>query len=291
MTDTLDDILPPADDESEAPAVDPPELLRGVPIDQYHQRPEISLSQLKDIGRSPLHFWWRHLSGQAHKPDSDAMRLGRAIHCWALEPDLIDRCYGERLDGRTKAGRAQREAVESGEETRELLSPAQWEAARGTARALAEHPGAATLLSGEGLVEASIIWTDPETGVRCRCRPDWWRDRALPADLKCVQDASRDGFRRAVRQYGWHAQAAFYSDGIEALTGEAPAAFVFAAVETSPPHAVGLWQLPQALGDTHDDRDPTVEEGRALYRGWLDKYARCLAAGEWPGYGEIIQTL
>lgn len=89
----------------------------------------------------------------------------------------------------------------------------------------------------EGKAELSVYWTDPVTGVLCRCRPDFWR-----------------GY---------------------------PKHFAFIAVEKKPPYAVGVYVL-----DSEG-----VEIGRAQYQHDLRVYAECVRTGEWPGYGDKIQTI
>ena len=89
----------------------------------------------------------------------------------------------------------------------------------------------------EGKAELSVYWTDPVTGVLCRCRPDFWR-----------------GY---------------------------PKHFAFIAVEKKPPYAVGVYVL-----DSEG-----VEIGRAQYQHDLRVYAECVRSGEWPGYGDKIQTI
>lgn len=89
----------------------------------------------------------------------------------------------------------------------------------------------------EGTAELSVYWTDPVTGVLCRCRPDFWR-----------------GY---------------------------PKHFAFIAVEKKPPYAVGVYVL-----DSEG-----VDIGRAQYQHDLRIYAECVRTGEWPGYGDKIQTI
>ena len=97
-------------------------------------------------------------------------------------------------------------------------------------------------------------------------------------DRTCV-DASSGGFSRSIANFGYEIQAAFYVDGIRAVTGmELP--FLFVAVEKEAPHAVAVYRA-----------DPEViEVGRKKYRAALQLLKWCQESGSWPAYqpgGEI----
>lgn len=163
-----------------------------------------------------------------------------------------------------------------------VLSPEVWDQLHAMRDAVHNHPAAHALLTSvPGEAEKSVYWIDPTTGVLCRCRPDWWRDDWIIPDLKTTDDASPEGFAKSIANWRYDVQAAFYMDGIEQATGKRPKSFVFIAVEKKPPYGVGVYVL---------DSD-SLELGRAQYQHDLRIYAECLRTGEWPGYGDKIQTI
>lgn len=163
-----------------------------------------------------------------------------------------------------------------------VLSPEGWEQLHGMASAVHNHPAAGALLTSvPGAAEKSVYWIDPTTGVLCRCRPDWWRDDNLIVDLKTTEDASPEGFAKSIANWRYDVQAAYYLDGIQQATGKRPKAFVFIAVEKKPPFAVGVYVLD----------GETLEIGRAQYQQDLRAFSECERSGEWPGYGDKIQTI
>lgn len=163
-----------------------------------------------------------------------------------------------------------------------ILSPEQWDQLHAMANAVHSHPAAGALLTGcPGEAEKSVYWNDATTGVLCRCRPDWWRDDNVIVDLKTTEDASPEGFAKSMANYRYDVQAAYYLDGIQKATRKRPKAFVFIAVEKKPPYGVGVYVL---------DSD-SLELGRAQYQHDLRIYAECVRTGEWPGYGDKIQTI
>lgn len=163
---------------------------------------------------------------------------------------------------------------------RQILNQQQWDAVHMAANAIKNHPAASKLI-GAGKAEQSVYWNDPVTGELCRCRPDWWRDDNIVVDLKTTENASKEGFAKSIANFRYDVQAAFYLDGIEKATGKRPRGFVFVAIEKKPPFAVGVYVL---------DAE-TLDVARAVYQKDLESYAACQKTGEWPGYGDKIQTI
>lgn len=170
-----------------------------------------------------------------------------------------------------------------------VLSVETYEQLLGMAHSIASHPAANALLTGEGVAEASVYWTDEATGELCRCRPDYWRRDGVLVDLKSTIDASPEGFAKSIANYRYHVQAPWYLEGAQAahdaghgLEGYArPRAFAFVAVEKSHPFAVGVYVL-----------DPdSLEIGAKLMRENLDTLAECKRTGVWPGYGDTLQQI
>jgi len=137
------------------------------------------------------------------------------------------------------------------------------------------------------LTEALRSVRDPQTGVLCRCRPDYWRHDGIIVDLKTARDASRDGFSKSIDGWRYDVQAAYYIDGIAraraagGIDMPAPRAFVFIAAEKAAPYGVAVYNIDAQ----------SIAIGRREYREDLDIYAECSATGEWPGYGDKIQSI
>lgn len=170
-----------------------------------------------------------------------------------------------------------------------VLSVDTYEQLLGMRDAIMAHPMAGKLLSGEGVAEASVYWTDPSTGELCRCRPDFWRKDGVVVDLKSTEDASPDGFAKSLVNYRYHVQAPWYLGGMAAAHAAghfpegfaAPRAFVFIAVEKRAPYAVACYAL---------DAE-SLEIGTRLMRADLDTLAECRRTDIWPGYGDTLQQL
>ena len=159
------------------------------------------------------------------------------------------------------------------------------------AEAVRAHPYASWLFDRDmpALHEASIFWTDAETGEQCRCRPDRWRADGIFVDLKTTEDASPEAFGKSVQKWRYHVQAPWYLDGGKIAHDAGhfpdgfaePRAFIFVVVEKEFPHAVACYML---------DSDSN-ELGRSEYRADLNKLAECNRSGKWPSFGDHLQPV
>jgi len=260
-------------------------LHRDMPAADYHATDALGATGLKLLRRSPAHFYGAMIDPQRPRPEpSAAMRNGTLVHCALFEPDALASRYAVRpagIDGRTTAGKALlADLAASG---REVVDTDAMGAALRQAAAVRQLPEVAALLA-DGYAEASAFWVDGETGTTCKCRPDWVApagDGVVLIDGKTAQDASPDGFGRAIWTWGYHLQAAWYADGFEAATGLRVHGFVFAAVESAWPHAAAAYML----------GDDVIEKSRAENRRLLNLYAECRRTGIWPGYPAGVQQI
>lgn len=250
------------------------EIIDGMSDVEYHQLPSLSSSGAKLLLQEggPA----KYLHRLTHPPEpTAAFDLGHVVHGLVLgvgaEPvEVMADSF------RTKA--VSEQAAKIRETGGIPLLTKDFQRCRDMADAVFNHPIAARLLN-KGTPEQSITWTDEETGLDLRCRPDWLRF-GVCVDLKTAADASPHGFASAAAKYGYDLQSEFYRDGIGQATGD-EVAFCFVVVEKEPPHMVGVYEL---------DYDAT-RIGYEKYRAAVHLAARCLETGAWPAYGDDIQTI
>jgi exodeoxyribonuclease VIII len=239
---------------------------------EYHADPAVSASHLHAVAASPYHYWARYLNPQ--RPPSvqtAAMKLGSLVHCAVLESDELAKRYAVCLPRNTRAGKEM--AAEMEASGIEAVTATDMEQAMAMADAVRSHQAAAALLR-DGKAEQSFWWDDIPTGLRCKCRPDWYNGTTI-VDLKTTTDASPKGFAKSVAQWRYHVQQAHY------LSGTFAERFVFIAVEKTYPFVVGVYEL---------DAD-AMQHGDTERRANLQTIADCRSISEWPGYGDIIQPL
>jgi hypothetical protein len=150
------------------------------------------------------------------------------------------------------------------------------------AAAIRQHPLAAALLEpAYGAPEQSGFWIDGPTGIRRRVRFDWLPSiqsgRLIIPDYKTAADASNDAFQKALDNYGYNQQTAWYEEAAMALElGGQDTELLFIVQEKTAPYLVNV------VGIDYFAR----EIGRAKNRAAIETFAECTASGIWPGFSD-----
>ena len=263
---------------------DKPEIYYDVPAAEYRQWDAMNYSRLKVLAVSVEQFAYDETHPRKASP---AMIFGSAVDCMIHTPTLFEtewvvggpinektgKCYGRD----TKAFDAWLQAQPTG---LEYISDEDFERATACADAIKAHKRAAELMAA-GKPQVCAVWTDKETKVLCKGRLDWLTDKAIP-DIKTAEDVEPAGFKRAIYDYGYHIQAALYTDGMAALTGQ-KRDFIWVVARSQPPHRVKVYKAGPA----------TLAAGRVAYRRGLYQYQLCKKTGLWvdsQGIEEIEMT-
>lgn len=228
--------------------------------DEYHLRPYMSATKLKNLLKSPAHY----KAALNMDTDTPSFRTGRMVHSFVLEPETFWDNYGI-FDGdrRTKAGKAQWEEIQTG--GLEPIKPDESTLCENIANACKRFfpDGGAAEVSYSAKIE----------GVMCQCRPDWILqsgNKATVYDLKTCIDASAAD--RVFYQYGYDIQSVFYRMVLEAC-GVEVSEMQFVFVEKSAPFDVALRVI-----------DPLVEDPvRADIYDALNRFKVCMETDTWPG--------
>jgi len=259
-------------------AIIEPGIYTDMPYAEYKKIEAINNSTLWTLKtHSPLHA----KTFMDNPPQTDAFRIGGAFHMLLLEPRKFNRFYAimPECDRRTKEGKQIYEVFTSSCNGKEILSNSEYEQIDIMADAIKKQILYKLIQKGES--EVVLIWKEKKTKILCKARIDYLhRDRAILIDLKSTIDASESHFARAMYNYGYYQQAAFYCDGWKTLTKDEPA-FVFMPTEKQPPYAVAAYE-------THEQ---AISAGRHSYQQALDIWAECTKTGKWPGYEDKIKVL
>ena len=239
--------------------------------DEYFASPRLSQSQAKTLLANPARYRWELTAPREEKAVFD---VGHAAHTLILgtgQPIAT-------IDVDARRGKAWTEAADDARAHGYTpLTRKEADAVHAMRDAVYNHPGARTLLELPGQSEQTVHWTDED--VDCRARIDRLATGVI-VDLKTAADASPDGFSRSAANYGYDMQHTAYTRAVRAATGD-DLPFVFVVVEKAPPHFVALYTLPPEA----------IERGERRWLDALDLYKRCTETGDWPAYGDDINTL
>lgn len=243
---------------------------------EYHASAGVSCSGLKTLLISPYHYWANYKSGLKPPEDFSKPRfIGTAIHAATLEPERFGAEYViAPFDRRNEAGFKAWCQAEKEDQNRIVLVRPEASDVAGMRRALQNHPTIGPMLTGAVEFEYSVYATDPVTGVLVRIRLDMLAEGGWIFDLKKTQDASQRGAAKAISNYDYFMQAAFYLDVMTWAAGDQPPGMAFGFVEEKFPWAAACYCI----------TDEDLERGRRMYRALLNQYADCLERDYWPSY-------
>lgn len=266
--------------------------------EQYHAAKGISRSQLMLLDKSPYHFWYEVLSGLADKRESTpAMKIGSAFHTLLLEPHLFfdEFCLRPELEEMPPAvlkkdvGAEQYEQIKSArkavadsnkiimddfEEQRAnkiLLADDQHEKVMLMVEQVSKHEIVKTLLD-KAKFEQSIFWTDTDTGIQFKARPDIWSQKMV-VDLKTTNDATPWKLQRSALEYGYYLQAGMAYEACKQL-GTPFEMFVILAVEKEKPHVPAVFMMD----------DDALQFGIDQFQKYKEMLATCMSQNKWDPY-------
>lgn len=259
----------------------PPIWTNYIPEKKYHADSAtgryISSGMLKEFRLCPAHYHALIL-GTEEKKDSDAFRIGRAVHKLVLEGEAAFNAafsVGGPVNERT--GRSfgpgtktfdewlRDNALERGA----VLTPTEADDIRRARDAAMAHSEIRRLLS-EGWSELSA--RGEMEGVPSQIRLDWLRPDDIAVDLKSVEDISR--FEQDARRFGYLHQFAFYRELAKTVANVA-LSMTAVVLEKKPPFRAGVWVF------SADTLEPYVQQNRQT----LISLRRCREENKWPtGY-------
>ena len=260
-----------------------PGIYSDISNEDYHNKIEgVSNSWLGEFKYCPAKAMLKRTS------EADHFVFGRAFHTLTLEgavafnkefavsPDPP--CPADRKPKGWRSTNEYKAVVESFKAKnagKSFISLEDYKHLKGMDNSVKSHPLSKEVLKS-GIAEQTIIWIDEDTGLRCKCRPDWipTGDNNTLADLKSAKNAAYHPFKRSMWDYGYDRQAAFYLDGYNAATGSEFDAFVFPAVEKKPPYLTGCYPV----------GEESMTKGREEYKKLLGQVKKCIETGHWPSY-------
>lgn len=259
----------------------------------YHQRHlgVVSKTVLDLVERSPAHYraW---LDRQLDNEETPALFFGQAFHCALLEPERYEEEYAvepewgdlRKTDDTSKedakANKTRRDEWREEHIDATLISNEDASAIAGMVASIRRHPLASKMIR-DGVSELTLKWKDPETGLTCKSRLDYYVESlGMIVDAKSTLDARYRPFMQQMVKHRYEVQDALYRNA--ALTLGLPVQhFVFMAVEKSFPFNVATYSLDEA----------GIGSGYSKATAAMRELAHCVATDTWPGYEVGIQQI
>lgn len=244
----------------------------------YHSSHGMSKTKLDMFARDPASLEWAQ-NCPVDSEKMEALNFGDAMHAICLEPDRLrsDFVVMPDFDGRTNAGKAYKAEFIAENSGKSILTHDEHKKLNLMFESVMAHPFARRMIEAEGHAEASYYWTDPDTGVLCRCRPDKniLGTRFL-VDIKTT-DTIANFERYSIEDYRYYVQDPFYCDGVNACTGDNEKdTFIFLVIQKTIElgrYPVRCVVLPEEL----------VRYGRGTYQRDLGDYKTAVDSGVFTG--------
>jgi exodeoxyribonuclease VIII len=263
-------------------------------IEQYHANAAISHSKLECFRRRPALFYKKYVAKTLpQSEESNAFRLGSAVHCAILEESTFADRYAVKpdCDRRTKEGKAQFAEWSAHHLGKTFISAEELVQVIAMREAVAAHPIACDLLK-TGTPE--MTWRVPQANAlgALQCRTDWFNPDGCETsagtpyvlDIKTVESLDSDAFRnfeRAAFSYGYHRQAGFYLPLINELHSRSVSRMYYVAVEKVEPFGCAVYRL----------SDEAVARGQDENIEDLIRLKRCYETGVWPNIEPVVHEL
>lgn len=245
------------------------QIIVDMPFDEYKSIKAINQSTIKEILENPFYY-----CNGVEKPrtESKALDFGSLMHDLILTPDEIGLKYQilkdiDKIDLRNKEHKALKEQADRDGKT--LIDGTLW----AETQAILEINGDVFKAFFDNGYKEAVWLGDLQSGEKshfCKARFDFLDDERNIVDLKFVQSSKKADFIKAVANFGYHIQAKFYMDLINARS------FTFVAVEKKYPYMVGLYQLDSVSLDFArkkiDEAFEIVSKKEKYQKNvWLDK--------------------
>lgn len=249
------------------------EIFYDLPFAQYRGLDGENYSRLRNIGVSPLEYRYRAKLGDT---DTRSKALGRLAHECVLEPESFERNHvvwrgGDRRSKEYKDW----EKAQDGRGL-EVITEDDEQLALGMRAGVYNHAEAFSLLQ-HGRAEVSVQVSNPD-GRLVKARLDYIKVNTI-VDLKTTSKPVAQ-FERELVRWQYHIQLAYYRGTWALATGEVCDCYIV-AVESKPPHDVGVFHI----------SDPMLDDGDEVIGEWFETLSACEYADAWPGALPGIQCV
>lgn len=242
----------------------------------------VTQSDVKDFLKgTPAAYKWRLDNPQ---PSTRQQNLGTYVHALATRQPLDVAVYGGTSKTWVAKDAATFHDVAVSKNKLPLL-PAEVQTAKNMAEAIANHTYANEVINNAAAqYEQVAIVQDLDTGIWLRGKFDVYHppEFIMIADIKTTsRSLSSDQLSKTIAEYGYHIQAAAYTQIAGLLTGIDPCRipFKFIFVSSVAPYEVAVIQLPERA----------LELGDQIFHDGLRLLQACRDTGVWPSHDDTTE--
>lgn len=288
-------------------------MIKKISFSEYTKSPELNMSSLCNMLKSPAHFQW----AKQNPKDSKSLVKGRAVHTLVLEPEIFWDTYAveprksdykyvtaddlkplleklglkaQKTKDKTIASIVEHEEVSKEDldqiydldlakisaSEKEILTYTEYSEARAISESVLKSPKINNMLK-KGLAEQSLFLE--VLGVPMKFRPDLMAPDFI-VDLKTCRSCSERAFQGDFIAYNYDLKLASYQYACEQITGKKPQVIVLAA-ETVDEYDYQVFKIDQDFLDI----------GLKKFFKLLEQYKECVEKNEWPGLDKNVKVL
>lgn len=273
-----------------------------ISIQDYHaNRTHYSATQLKYANKSLKHFR-SYIDGQLERPEGSHFGFGNAFELALLDQegymknvavlpdqDFIDLANQERKkEGKEpfttprnskvyKDGVAEFERLNAGKYQINDQGKESFDAIEEMLSSCYQDKVIQALIKNTEY-QLSLFWTDPETGIKLKTRPDICkRKKNVIVNLKTTEDGSPQAFSKDLAKYDYPLQACIEIDGcLKTGLMDAVDNYFWLVVEKVAPFNATIYEF------SGSDREACMDN----YRFILKKIQKARDQESWPGYSD-----
>ena len=243
----------------------------NMPNNVYHASPGISKTGLDLFAKDPHAVEWAK-NCPVDQEKLKTFDFGDAMHAICLEPDRLKSEFVQAPDVnlRTNAGKHELAEFFDDNKDKKILTCAEFKQLGLMFESVMAHPQCRAIIEADGVAESSYLYTDPETGILLRCRPDKIVGSKL-IDVKTTPTLAK--FHYSVVDFRYYVQAPWYCDIVSQFQDVSHMEFLVIQ------KTIEIGRYPCAVYRLAPE---IVEYGRLTMRRELREYAEFLSSDKKP---------
>ena len=259
-----------------------PAFCAGMTEADYRKALGLSQSSLKIFSKPAAHYL---ASTEEQSEPTDAMILGSVFHALLLQPDEAKNLYAVKLkvDGRSKEGKLYNENFALENAGKFIINSEQEKQLFDMRSSIISHPKACVLLAQSDYKELPVFGTYPTPygDVRLKGLIDAYDSKnGFINDIKTCEDASPEGFRKAIWERRYDFQDVQYSWLLE-NAGKPVNQFNFICVEKKNPFAVAVYSISAE----------SLLKSAGRWEDLVIEFGACTSSGIWKAYSDEVIEL